>query len=148
MKAIYKNLASILLDETLDIPSMIKQLEKEIATLTPYNHDANTIAEACNTSTPSMATVKVSSSGKLSKIIEQMEDQFTKRQLAIILTYKFSQEGEIENPKEKALKSIMQALKYIGDCEDSDKSKEKEEDTDPITQLLKSLGAVPKDKRN
>ena len=103
MKAIYKNLASILLDETLDIPSMIKQLEKEIATLTPYNHDANNIAEACNTSTPSMAKIKVSSSGKLSKIIEQMEDQFTKRQLAIILTCKFSQEAEIENPKEKAL---------------------------------------------
>ena len=83
---IEKILKAILLDE-MTLPDLVKVIEKEIADLYPYDHEKNSVPEACNASVPDPFSVKLKPSDEgglvVSKIVEQVEQNLSKRQLAL-----------------------------------------------------------------
>ena len=79
-------LKAILLDE-MTLPDLVKVIEKEIADLYPYDHEKKSVPEACNASVPDPFSVKLKPSDEgglvVSKIVEQVEKNLNKRQLAL-----------------------------------------------------------------
>ena len=79
-------LKAILLDE-MTLPDLVKVIEKEIADLYPYDHEKKSVPEACNAGVPDTFSVKLKPSDEgglvVSKIVEQVEQNLSKRQLAL-----------------------------------------------------------------
>lgn len=81
-------LYDVLLDnQDKDIDQLIKALEDGIAALKPFNHSAETITKACNTSpeTPDLSPLDAINLDTTSKRIEAIEKIFTKRQCCLML---------------------------------------------------------------
>ena len=79
-------LKAILLDE-MTLPDLVKVIEKEIADLYPYDHEKESVPEACNASVPDPFSIKLKPSDEgglvVSKMVEQVEQNLSKRQLAL-----------------------------------------------------------------
>ena len=120
-------LKAILLDE-MTLPDLVKVIEKEIADLYPYDHEKNSVPEACNASVPDPFSVKLKPSDEgglvVSKIVEQVEQNLSKRQLAL---------GYV---------SAILAMKKAGvDPSSSTKDSKKEEESSTYFDLLRRFEA-------
>ena len=119
-------LKAILLDE-MTLPDLVKVIEKEIADLYPYDHEKNSVPEACNASVPDPFSVKLKPSDEgglvVSKMVEQVEQNLSKRQLAL---------GYV---------SAILAMKKAGVDPSSTKDSKKEKESSTYFDLLRRFEA-------
>ena len=119
-------LRNILLDE-MSLPDLVKSIEKEISDMYPYDHEKKSVPEACNVSTPDAFSIKLNPSDEggvvISKIVEQVEQNLSKRQLAL---------GYV---------SAILAMKKAGADAPFTKDSKKEEESSTYLDLLRKFEA-------
>lgn len=93
------------LDLTND--EFIRSVEKELAKLVPYKHGESTIHKAAGLKA---FEIEVSSAGRPSEIIEQIENNQTKRELAFALFDIVAGDRKEPDPKEM-IESMLQRVK-------------------------------------
>lgn len=87
----------------------IKEVEKCLKEMRPYNHSLITAQDACGID---INGVSIELVGKASEIIERIETKYTKREVAYIL-FDCIQKNSEKDPEEQydALKNMMKKLR-------------------------------------
>ena len=98
-----------LCSEDLSDAQFIKEVEKCLKEMHPYNHSLRSAQDACGIN---INGVSIELTGKASEIIERIETKYTKREVAYIL-FDCIQKNSEKDPEEQydALKNMMKKLR-------------------------------------
>ena len=97
MKEIKKQIIKICEDSSLSKEELIKELERQIALLQPYDHDQRSPHKACDIH--DNIELRLVGSGGISNVVERIERSLSKRKLAFIFFQKIMDEQEEEEKR-------------------------------------------------
>ena len=86
----------------------IKEVEKCLKEMHPYNHSLRSAQDACGIN---IGGVSIELAGKASEIIERIETKYTKREVAYILFDCIQKRSENSEDQYDALKNMMKKLR-------------------------------------
>jgi hypothetical protein len=101
----------ICLNERLEGLDFVKAVEKQLKEVCPYNHSLEGTSESCGITGESMRFA-LDANGKVSEVIERIEDQATKRELALANFHLLIEAGKIPDPR-KSKSSLNQFVASI-----------------------------------
>ena len=79
---IKEKIIALCTDNNLSTADFIKGVEKEVAKLVPFNHNADSFGRACGIQSEFGLMVK--GAGPVSTAVENLEENYTKRQIAVV----------------------------------------------------------------
>ena len=79
---IKEKIIALCTDNNLSNNDFIRKVEDEVANLTPYNHEAESFGKACGINAD--FALAVHGSGPISTAVENLEKNYTKRQIAVV----------------------------------------------------------------
>lgn len=112
-------------DNDLSDKDFIRKVEDEVAKLVPFNHSADSFGTACGID--SNFALMVHGKGPVSTAVENLEENYTKRQIAVVFIDMAREKGLVQQGRAPGMGSrstydqVDQLLKNISkDAEDED----------------------------